>query len=263
MRDVEINQRKAEAVEKDYIYHSVETEQKLDSNGQVKKNTVTEADHYWVNGVPVRRIVKKNGKPLAPEEIAQEDERIDKMVAKDRERRDKSDHEGKETDPRGNEEVTVSRLLELGSFFNARRVQLNGRDTIAVDFAGDPHAKTHDEAEQAIREMRGTAWVDERDHRLVRVEGYFANSFKVAGGLLVNVQKNTRFTATWSKINDEVWQPSYFDAQGAARLLLFFDFKGKITAVESDYHKLRTTSTILPGIMRVDPTIVQDNPAQP
>jgi hypothetical protein len=37
MRDVEINQRKSEAIEKDYLYHSVLTRQETDSHGQIKK----------------------------------------------------------------------------------------------------------------------------------------------------------------------------------------------------------------------------------
>jgi hypothetical protein len=133
MQDVETNQRKAESVEKDYIYHSVETEQEVDSHGHVKKITITESDHYWVDGVPIRRVVRKNGKPLTPEEMAKEDDRIKEIVAKAREKRDKADREGKETDPRGDDEITVSRFLALGAFSNARRVRLNGRDTIAVD----------------------------------------------------------------------------------------------------------------------------------
>ena len=119
MRDVETNQRKAETVQKDYIYHSVDTEQAVDGKGQVKKTTVTEFDHYWVNGVPIRRLVKKDGKELSGEELAKENERIDKLAAKARERRDKGDAQGKETDARGNDEITVSRLLELGAFSNA------------------------------------------------------------------------------------------------------------------------------------------------
>src|ERR1035441_8925347 len=43
MRDVESNQRKAETVEKDYIYRSVETEVEKDGNGQTKKTTVSES----------------------------------------------------------------------------------------------------------------------------------------------------------------------------------------------------------------------------
>ena len=263
MYDVETKQRKAEAVEKDYLYHSVETELELDGHGQIKKTTVTESDHYWLSGVPVRRVVKKNGKLLSPEEIAKENERIDKLAAKARERREKADAEGKETDPRGDEEITVSRLLELGAFTNARRVPLNSRDTIAVDYAGDPQAKSQNHAEDAIRDLRGTAWVDERDHMLVRVEGHFVNAFKVGGGLVVNIQKDTHFTMEQTKVNGEVWLPAHIEAQGAARALLFFNFNGSVRFDDSGYRKFRATSTILPGLTRIDTASAPDGSVQP
>jgi hypothetical protein len=263
MHDVETNQRKAEAVERDYLFHSVATEQEVDSHGQAKKTTITESDHYWVNDVPVRRLEKKNGKALTTDETAKENERIDKSVAKAREKREKGDAKGKETDPRGNDEITVSRLIALGAFTNARRVQLNGRDTIAVDYEGDPKAKTRNRMEDAIRDLRGTAWIDERDHMLVRSEGRFINAFKVGGGLLINIQKDTHFEMEQTKVNDEVWLPAIFSAQGAARVLLFFNFNGSMRAVESDYRKFRTTSTILPGVTQVDAPQVPEGTAQP
>jgi hypothetical protein len=263
MRSVEANQRKSEAVQKDYIFRSVETQQELDSHGQAKKTTVTESEHFWVNGVPVRRMVKKDGKPLSPDEIAKENERIDKIAAKANERRDKADAEGKETDPRGNEEVTVSRLLELGAFTNPRRVQLNGRDTIAVDFTGDPKAKTRNRAEEVIRDLAGTAWIDEQDCVLARVEGHFVNSFKIGGGLIASVQKDTRFSMTQIKVNDEVWLPSRLEGQGSFHALLFFGFSGKGEIVTSDYRKFRTRSKILPGTTQVTPSPGPNGPSQP
>jgi hypothetical protein len=263
MHDVEINQRKSETIEKDYLYHSVQTEQEVDGHGQVKKTTVTEFDHYWVDGVPVRRLVKKNGKALTADEIAREDERIGKIAAKAREKREKADDKGRETDSRGNDEVTVSRLLELGAFTNARRVQLNGRDTIAVDYTGDPNAKTRNRAEDVIRDMVGTAWIDEQDHVLARVEGHFANAFKIGGGLIANIQKDTRFSMVQTKVNDEVWLPARFEGQGAARAMLFFSFNGSGQIVNSDYRKFRATSTILPGVTQVDTNKNPNGPAQP
>jgi hypothetical protein len=257
MRNVEANQRKAETLEKDYIYHSVQTAQEMDSHGQVKKTTVTEFDVYWVNGVQVQRMVRKDGKALTPEEIAKEDERIDKKAAKAGERREKADSEGKETDPRGHEEVTVSRLLELGAFTSPRRVQLNGRDTIAVDYAGDPNAKTRNRAEDVIRDMAGTAWIDEQDHVLARVEGRFANTFKIGGGLIADIRKDTHFSMEQTKINGEVWLPARMEGEGAARALLFFSFNGNGRIENSDYRKFRTTSRILPGETRVDPAQTQ------
>src|SRR6202521_3049468 len=91
MQQVQANLKGAEAARKDYIYHSVETLQELDGNGAVKKTTVNQYDVFWINGVPVRKLVNKNGKDLTPDEQKKESERIDKDVAKARERKDKAE----------------------------------------------------------------------------------------------------------------------------------------------------------------------------
>ena len=252
MHSVEVNQRASERIEKDYMYRSVQTHEETDGHGGVKKTETMEYDVFWVNGVPVHRLTKKNGKELSAEEQKKESEQIDKEVAKAKERRAKADEKGTSTDPGGREVVTVSRLLELGSFTNARRVQLNGRDTIAVDFAGDPKAKTRNRFEDVIKDMAGTAWVDEEDRMLVKAQGHFVNNFKVGGGMVVNIQKGTSFSMEQRKVNDEVWLPAMVEGKGAARALLFFHFNGNLRAVESDYRKFKATSTILPGMSTVE-----------
>ncbi len=183
MQEVLKNQRKGEAVRKDYLFHEVETSRETDGHGGVKKTETKEYDIFWVGGVPVQRLVKKDGKDLSAEELKKENERIDKEVAKAKERRAKADSQGKDTDPRGNEEITPSRFLELGTFTNPRRVTLNGRDTIAVDYAGDPKAKTKNRAEDVVRDLLGTVWVDEEDKVIVKLEGHFVNAFKIGGGV--------------------------------------------------------------------------------
>jgi hypothetical protein len=254
MHDVEENQRAAEKIEKDYLYRSVQTEQQSNGHGGIKRTETREYDVFWVEGVPVHRLTKKNGKDLNAKEQQKESEEIDKEVAKVKQRREKADANGKETGPHGEEEITVSRLLELGSFTNARRVQWNGRDTIAVDFAGDPKAKTKSRFEDVIRDLAGTAWIDEQDRMLVKAEGRFLNNFKIGGGLLANIQKGTSFSMEQRKINGEVWLPAMVQGQGSARVMLFFNFNGNIRAVESDYRKFKATSTILPGVSTVEPT---------
>jgi len=252
MHSVETNQRISEAIEKDYLYRSVQTQQELDGHGRVKKTETKEYEIFWVDGVPVHRLVKKDGKELSAEEQNKESEKIDKEAAKGKERRAKAEEKGTETDPHGNEMVTVSRLLELGSFTNARRVQLSGRDTIAIDFMGDPKAKTKNRFEDVIRDLVGTAWIDEQDRMLVKGEGHFVNTFKIGGGLVANIQKGTSFSMEQRKVNNEVWLPAKVEGQGSARALLFFSFNGRVQAVESGYRKFKATSTILPGMSKVE-----------
>ena len=111
MREVEAHQKAAEAIQKDYLYHEVQTAHKTDGQGNVKKADIREFDVFWIEGVPVRRMTKKNGKELTAEEKKKESERIDKEVAKAKERRAKADAEGKKTDLRGHEEIEGAGVL--------------------------------------------------------------------------------------------------------------------------------------------------------
>jgi len=246
MHEVEIRQRESEKLLKNYLYREVATAQQSDGHGGLKKTETKEYDVFWLNGVQVHKLVKKDGKELSAEEQKKESDRIDKEVAKAKERRTKAEAKGQETDSNGHEEITVSRFLELGSFTNPRRLRLADRDTIAVDYAGDPKAKTRNRSEDVVRDLAGTVWVDEQDHVISRLEGHLLNTFKIGGGLLVNIQKDTNFAMDQKKINDEVWLPAKIDARGAARAMLFFKFNGSIRVVSSDYRKFKATSTILP-----------------
>ena len=252
MHAVETNQHAAETLARHYLYHSVESLSEIDKHGAAKRTETSEYDVYWIGDVGVRRLVRKDGRELTPEEQGKEKERVDKEAAKAHERRQRALAEGKQTDPRGDEEVSVSRLLELGRFTHARRVDLDGRPTIEVDFEGDPQAKTRNRFEEVIRDMQGTAWVDEQDKVLRRVNGQFVRPFKVGGGLLADIRQGTRFQFDQKKINDEVWMPSTMDAVGAVRLLLLFHFDGSARIVNSGYRRFSATSTILPGVGKVE-----------
>ncbi|MEO6816607.1 MAG: hypothetical protein ABI177_07880 [Edaphobacter sp.] len=248
MHEVEAHERTSEAVQKDYLYHAVDTIQELDGHGRVKKTQTQEFDRFWVEGVPIQKLTKKDGKDLSPQDQKKESDRIDKEVAKAKERLAKADAKGKPTDPHGNDEVTVSRLLELGSFSNARRVMLNGRETIAVDYTGDSKVKTRNRLEGVIRDMAGTVWVDENDRAIAKLEGHFVNTFKIGAGLVANIQKGTSFSLEQRKVNNEVWLPVEANGRGAARMLLLFHFNGTLREVDSGYRKFKVTSTILPGM---------------
>ncbi|SNT40194.1 hypothetical protein SAMN05421770_11172 [Granulicella rosea] len=253
MHEVERQQRVDESIQKDYIYHEATRFEEVDGHGQTKKVVAKEFDIFWINGVNVRRQTKKDGRDLTPDELRKENERIDKEVAKGRERRDKADAKGKETDSQGNEEITVSRLLELGSFSNERRIALEGRDTIVVDFAGNPKAKTHSSAESALKVLAGTVWIDEHDRSIVQLEGRMMDNFKVGGGLVLNVHKDTNFALHNRKVNGEAWLPVSFEAHGQARILLFDSLNGNVHAQFGDYRKFKTKSTLLPGMEELPP----------
>ena len=261
MSQVEANERKSEAIRKDYIYNETNTFDQRDSHDAIKKRESLDTEVFWLNGVPVERTLKKNGKPLTEDETRKENERIDTIVRKAKERRDKADAKGKESDPRGNDELTLARILELGRFTDPRREVIHGRETIVVDYIGDPKAKTHNYAEGLFRELAGTVWVDEQDRTMVRLEGHFSHDFKIAAGMGANVKEGTWFRVAFAKINEEVWLPASLEGDGHIRYLLFFRLDGHFQGSMSNYRKFKATSTILPGIAKVEPEAPTDPPA--
>jgi hypothetical protein len=243
--DVERNETAAEKIRASYTYHVREERQNMTTSGRVKDTSIVDSDSLTIQGVRVDRVTARDGKPLSPAEAAKESERIDKEVAKARERRAKLEGKGEVTDSRGDQVLTAARILELGQFTNPRRIDLNNRPTIVVDYAGDPNAKTRNRFESVFRDLVGTIWIDEQDRALVQVQGHFLNNFKVGAGLLADIRKDSNFSGSWSRINGEVWLPVEFTGQGAIRVLLLASFAGRIHLQMSDYRKFRSSSTIV------------------
>jgi hypothetical protein len=264
--DAERNQKASEAANKDYTYHVHLEQQEVDHNGNVKKTITTDSESLTIDSVRVDRIVARDGKPLTPNEAQKESDHIDKEVAKAEERRAKLADKGQDSDSRGDEILTVSRILELGTFSNPRRVDLNGRPTIVLDYTGDPNAKTHNESEKVFRDLVGTAWIDEQDRVLVHGEGHFPHDFKIGGGLVLNIHQGFRFDFSATHITDNIWLPAIINAQGSARIFLFDSINGHFHLATSDYRKFHTNSTIIESDRLIGPDgqpVPNPNPHQP
>ena len=253
MREVEANQHKSEDLRKNYIYHSEQELEALKGNGDTKNTTKTDYEVFWLNGVQVSRKLAVDGKPLSPDEVKKENERIDKQVAKIRARQEKAQAEGKPPAGHGDFILPIARYLELGTFSNPRREILNGRPTILVDFAGDPNAKTKDAFEGMVKDIAGTVYVDEQDRVIQHFDAHFVKGFKLAGGMLISIGEGLNFTLRNKKINDEVWLQESVDGNGHVRALLFFAVDGNFHLRNTDYRKFKATATVLPGFTPLPP----------
>jgi hypothetical protein len=253
MEQVEAQEKISQKTIHHYIYHVTSKQQDLDSHGAVTKTSTEERENFWVSGAFISRLLSRDGKPISGDDLKKQNEEIDKRIAAAKERAQEKEAGTAPPPKKGEEEVTFARFLELGQFSNPRRVEVNGRDTIAVDFSGDPKAKTRNLLEGAIHDVTGTVWIDEQDHAFVRIEGHFFDDFKIGGGLLADIHKGSSFRWEWAKVNDDAWLPTSFSGRGSARIALFFNHSGAIEQQTSDYRKFQATATVLPGITPVEP----------
>ncbi|MGC2402033.1 MAG: hypothetical protein WA510_19710 [Acidobacteriaceae bacterium] len=238
LHEVEARQKHLDEIRENYTFRSVETTRQLDSKGNTRKVETEEHEVFFVKGHEVQKLTRKDGKDLTPEQARKEQDRVNKEVIKISRPDYKDPDKG---------EITVTRLLQIVSFSKPRRVQLNGRDTIAFDFAGDEHAKAHGRDEDALKKVSGTIWIDEADHEVSRMSATLDENYHVGFGLLASVAKGSNVVFDQALIRNEAWLPTAFTLHLQARALLVAGFRADIDIRFDQYRKFQTDAIQLPG----------------
>lgn len=200
LRDVDAKQKEMDKIQKDYIYKEDSKEEDLDKDNNVKKTTLEQHEIFYIGTQEISRLLQKDGKDLSPDEARKEKERVDKEIEKAKKKEAK---DGPDKD-----DINVETFLRICDFTNPRREVRNGRDTIVFDFQGKPDAKTNGIAQNVVKKVAGTLWVDESSRAVARMEVHFADTFKIGGGLLASVQKGSWLIVDQGLVNDEVWLPT-------------------------------------------------------
>jgi hypothetical protein len=238
LREVEAHQKELDKIRENYTFRAVQTMRQLDSHGNVKKTETEEHEVFFVKGHQVEKLVRKDGKNLTPDQARKEQDRVNKEVVK-------ISQQG-EGNP-DKDDITVARLLQIVTFSRPRRVSLNGRDTIAFDFAGDEHAKTHGRNEDALKKVSGTVWVDERDREVARMSATLDENYHIGFGLLASVAKGSNVVLDQALIRKEAWLPTAIALHLQARALLVAGFRADIEIHFDQYQKFQTDAVQQPG----------------
>ena len=245
MLEVQAHQRALDKVRENYTYKELQVTDEMDSNGHVKKTETEEDEVFFVNNHEIHRTVKKDGKDLSANDEKKEQEHVQKQVEKAMKTPPDKDIDG--------HDVSVSRVLAIMKVSNARRLSMNGRDTIAFDFVGDPHAKTHGMEEDVSKKLKGTLWVDEKDREVTRLEVQFDDNFHVGAGLLATIQKGSSVVFEQALVNQELWLPTTAEIHMGARVLLLKGYHMNIHVKDSDYQRFHADATQQPGVTVVPP----------
>ncbi|HKG23003.1 MAG TPA: hypothetical protein VKC34_13985, partial [Blastocatellia bacterium] len=115
-------------------------------------------------------------------------------------------------------------------------------EVIAFDFEPRKSFKPRSRMEKLVSKLAGTMWIDEAARQIVRVEARLTDSFKFGGGLVASISPSTAVAFEQEKIGDEVWLPSYAEANISGRLFLLAKFSRNTVTRFSDYSKVKIDS---------------------
>jgi hypothetical protein len=250
-KQIDENQKAIDKMKENYAGTREEEETEYDNAGQVKKKEAKEYTFFYMYGDEISTLVKKDGKALSDDEQKKENEKAQKEIAevqKTHDKKDAKEAKAEEQRKKNDDDPGIEVFLRACQFVNPRRERFRGQDVLVFDFEPNPEFKPRKIAEEVVHKLAGVIWIDEKALDVVRLEAYFVGDFKIAGGVLANLQKGTSFIFEQAFINNEVWLPTYLEAHVGVRVLLVKGVKVNEVVRYSDYKKFNvdTIHTVSP-----------------
>jgi hypothetical protein len=241
-KEIDDNQKAIDKIKENYTGTRTEEETEYDKTGKVTKREAKEYTFFYLDGDEISTLISKDGESLGEEEQKKENDKTQKAI-REHEKKDAKDKEkDKEKEKKEDDDPGIEVFLRACQFVNPRRERFRGQDVLVFDFEPNPEFKPHKLAEKLVQKLAGVVWIDEKSHDVARLEAYFVGDFRLAGGMLANLQKGTSFVFEQGYTNNEVWLPTYAEVHLGVRVLLVKGFKVNAVIRYSDYKRFNVES---------------------
>lgn len=231
------------------LWHNVN----FDKSGKKTLDESAKFENVFVEGLPYRKKVEENGKPLTGKAAEEEQKRYDKAV----EERKKMSIEEKR---RGlHLSYTYSwPLCCLATLFDNRAVgheTIDGRDTIEVVSTPKPDARPANEGEKSALNWMETTWIDGLDAmparievELLRDEGHFAKGMTNHS----DYERLVGLPATGTGPESAVWLQKSFVGRFRFKLL-WIGATGETDQTWSDFKRFHVDMRLLEDTVKEAP----------
>jgi hypothetical protein len=246
-RSVEIDHRNLERA-RNYTCQQREVEKRLGKDGEVKSTEIRTYDVNFYYGEEYSRLIQKDDKPLSAEDQKKEDEKLEKFLAKLRNRTEEEQEKQltKEKKDREKARAFLRDMVNAYDFTLVGEERVSGADAWVIE--ATPRKDFHPTQPHAdiLSKIKGKLWIEKKDYNWVRVEAESIDTISF-GLFLFRIHKGSHFSFEQTHVNDEVWLARRFYINGGARLALLKNEAIEQEDMFSNYKKFVTSTRILPG----------------
>jgi hypothetical protein len=182
-----------------YIYPKRTLIEHLDSSSQATDSEERLYEVTLIGGVPLNRLLKITSREMTPDELRAEQEREERF------QQHVSSMDPKKMVAR-REGLVSAELLDHFQFTVSKRIQLNGRTTLVVDFKPkdnpDPPKSIRD---RVLNRVAGTLWVDEQDWELAKASAQLTETISMGWFGLLGSLSQCQFTLDRQRLPDDIW----------------------------------------------------------
>jgi hypothetical protein len=187
---------------------------------------------------PYQRLVALNGKPLPPEQQAQEQQELEAVVV---ERQKESEQErvrriAQYEKDRKRDHLLMEQLTTAFDFRLAGEQKLGPYEVYVLKATPRPGYEPPNIEAKVLTGMEGKLWIDKKTFQWVKVEATVIRPVSIEG-FLAQVEPGTRFELEKMPVTDSIWLPKHFAMKSQAKVLFFFTRKSQADETYYGYHK--------------------------
>jgi hypothetical protein len=196
-------------------------------------------------------LVEVNGKPLTPEQIKAENDRLNYLI------HDPEALQKKRKDEKDDEERTVRIMKALpdafiyendGTLPGSADTGREGHQLLRLKFRPNPRYSPPTHTEQVLTGMQGYLLIDEEEHRIARIDGALFKEVGFGWGILGHLDKGGKFLVQQADVGDHHWEVTHMNLDFTGKVLLFKSLNIKSNETFSDFRPAPTNLTFKEGV---------------
>jgi hypothetical protein len=231
---------------KNYTWVARQTDRSLDSSGQVKSEKTDEWETVVLYGEPHHRMLKRDGKPLSPEDQRKEQQKLDKTVAK-LQQETPGQRARREADYEKQREKDREFLREVPDLFDFKLLgdqTIDGRAVWVISATPRPNAQAKSRDAKALLKVQAKVWIDKAEYQWVRLEAETTGTISF-GLFIARLNPGVKLIFEQTRVNAEVWLPKREVVRGAVRVGLVKKFSAEQEVTWNNYRKFQVDSRVV------------------
>ncbi len=195
-------------------------------------------EERMIFGSPYERLVAVDGKPLSPEQQAEEQQKLEAAIV----RRQKESQEeraqriARYEKERKSDHLLIEQLTKAFDFKFVGEQSMGPYEVFVLKAIPRRGYKPPNYEAKALTGMEGKLWIDKKTFQWVKVEATVIHPVSIAG-FLAQVEPGTRFELEKMPVTDGLWLPQHFAMRSRAKVLFFFTRKSQADEIYYGYRR--------------------------
>jgi len=244
-RKVRENLARAERANHLYTYKERRTDIHTNPFGRLGTDGMSVYEVYPspVRQLVYRRLIERNGEPVAAAELARQDREYRERAADVLRRRgarspDEALVEEEGQRARERRERAINDVIDALEFTLKERAIYKGVPAIVITFSPKANARPATRQGRTAQRFAGTIWVDERAAEVMHLEATSIDDISYGLGIVARIGKGTTATVTRRPVGDGIWMPTSLMLTGRGRAVVFRRLVVDFSIEWFDYRRL-------------------------